>query len=412
MVVTADVGQPVLQAPAGSILDLVARSWAAGSLASLAVRPTVRIGGNALSPVAIDNGNDALKGATLHLDPVNGDSQVVRSTLTTVRIPTAFAPAQEIQGRQEVTYTCDGVAFWTGEAALAHRGDALRLGPTVQRLDDERQRWFIGAGIVELLRNAGFPPGEHQVALTLAVPNTEIVIERDAKGNEQLTLDGQTRAALTRYLKGTTWTIIRSDDTYQPEPWSITVASVLPQAQSTGTVIAITRAPNGKPVLDLAGMRVIDIGGGDLHICEVTFNPAQMINRRPGDGTIRIARALRHDPRFAQVIRNDVEAQQALVRQSITRASRNVSIAADVRQVVASKGNAIIADVIGELRESRQFVAITGGGVLLLRDLLLDVLQQETKEPGRDYLLIDGPLASQLNAIGVLFGLIFRAAGK
>jgi hypothetical protein len=50
--------------------------------------------------------------------------------------------------------------------------------------------------------------------------------------------------------------------------------------------------------------------------------------------------------------------------------------------------------------------------VLLLHDLLVDVLQQEAKEPGRDYLLVDGPLASQLNAIGVLFGLIFRAAGK
>lgn len=34
MVVMADVGQPVLQAPAGSILDLVARSWAAGLSAS------------------------------------------------------------------------------------------------------------------------------------------------------------------------------------------------------------------------------------------------------------------------------------------------------------------------------------------------------------------------------------------
>jgi hypothetical protein len=32
---------------------------------------------------------------------------------------------------------------------------------------------------VELLRAAGYPPGEHQIALTLAVPNTEIVIERD-----------------------------------------------------------------------------------------------------------------------------------------------------------------------------------------------------------------------------------------
>ena len=73
------------------------------------------------------------------------------------------------------------MSFWTGETALAHEGDALRVGLTVQRLDDERQRWFSGAGIVELLRAADYPPGEHQIALTLAVPNTEIVIERDQK---------------------------------------------------------------------------------------------------------------------------------------------------------------------------------------------------------------------------------------
>jgi hypothetical protein len=84
------------------------------------------------------------------------------------------------------------------------------------------------------------------------------------------------------------------------------------------------------------------------------------------------------------VIRNDVEAQQALVRQTVLRASRSVSIAAEVQQAVASKGNAMVADV----------------------------LQHEAKEAGRDYLLVDGPLASHLNAIGALFGLIFRAAGK
>jgi hypothetical protein len=404
--------QPILPAPAGSILDLVARAWAAGDVPAFFVRPTVRIGSATLIPVAIDNGNDALKGAVLRRDPALPEGEGVRSLLTTLRVPTAFALAQSIQGRQEVTYVCDGVSFWTGATALAHGGDALRLGPTIQRLDDERQRWFIGAGIVELLRAAGYPPGEHQIALTLAVPNMEIVIERDEKGVEQLTLDARTRESLARHLKGKTWTISRTDDAQQPETWEIKVATVLPQAQSAGTVVALTRAPNGKAVSDIAGLRVIDIGGGDLHVCEVVFHPAQMINRRPGDGTIRIARALRSDRAFAGAIRNDVEAQEALVRQSIMRASRSVSIAAEVRQAVASKGNAIVADVLSELRAGSHFVAITGGGVLLLRPLLADVLQHEAKEPGQDYLIVDGPLASHLNAIGALFGLIFRAAGK
>jgi hypothetical protein len=107
-----------------------------------------------------------------------------------------------------------------------------------------------------------------------------------------------------------------------------------------------------------------------------------------------------------------VEAQQALVSQTVMRASRIVTIAAEVQQAVASKGNALVADVLSELRDSSLYVVITGGGVLLLRPLLTEVLAHEAKEPGRDYLLVDGPLASQLNAIGALFGLIFRAAGK
>lgn len=404
--------QPTLPAPTGSILDLVTRAWAASQPAVFAIRPTVRIGSTTLIPVAIDNGNDALKGAVLRHDASLHDGAALHSLLTTIRIPATFALAQDIQGRQEVTYTCDGVAFWTGEVALAHAGDALRLGPTIQRLDDERQRWCIGAGLVELLRSAGYAPGEHQVALTIAVPNTEIVIERDEKGGEQLTLDARTRESLARHLKGKVWIITRNDDDRQPETWVIKVVTVLPQAQSAGTVVAMTRAPNGKAVSDLNGMRVIDIGGGDLHVCEVSFSPAQMINRRSGDGTIRIARALRTDRAFAGVIRNDVEAQQALVRQTITRASRRVSIATEVQQIVASKGNAMVADVLAELRDSTQYVTITGGGVLLLSHLLTDVLAHEAKEIGRDYLLVDGPLASELNAIGVLFGLIFRAAGK
>jgi hypothetical protein len=404
--------QNVLPAPAGSILDLVARAMAAGEPAGFAIRPTVRIGSATLIPVAIDNGNDALKGATLRRDPALSDDLPIRSLLTTIRLPTAFALAQEIQGRQEISYCCDGETFWTGEVALRHQGDALRLGPTIQRLDDERQRWFIGAGIVETLRRAGYPPGEHAIALTLAVPNTEIVIERDERGREQLTLDTRTRESLTRLLKGKVWQITRNDDDRQPEQWTIRVSAILPQAQTTGTVVAVTRTPNGRVSLDLDGMRVIDIGGGDLHVCEVRFDPAQMLNRRPGDGTIRIARVLRNDRAFAQTIRNDVEAQQALIHQRILRASRSVSIANEVRQAIASKGNAIVADVLAELRDSTHFVAITGGGVLLLSDLLQEVLRHEAKEPGRDYLLIDGPLASMLNVVGVLFGLIFRAAGK
>jgi hypothetical protein len=53
----------------------------------------------------------------------------------------------------------------------------------------------------------------------------------------------------------------RTDDDQQREDWLIKVATVLPQAQSAGTVVALTRAPNGKAVSDITGLRVIDIDG-------------------------------------------------------------------------------------------------------------------------------------------------------
>jgi hypothetical protein len=392
-----------ISARAGTILDLVARAWANGETPRFPVHPTVRIGRASLIPVAIDNGNDALKGAVLDAE----------SRLHTIRIPTAFANAQEIQGVQEITYTSEGVAYWIGETALHHRGAALKIGPTRIRLGDDRQRFFIGAGIVELLRTAGYAPGSYQIALTIAVPNTEILIERgDGEGPEQLTVDSATREVIVQHLKGKVWTITREDDSRVPEQWSIRIVTALPQAQSVGTIVAASRSPMGKRLLDLDGVTVIDIGGGDLHVCQFEFEPTRMINRRPGDGTIRIAKLLRNDRAFAKLIKNDVEAQQALVTRKVRRSSQMEDIGAAVDRAIATEGQAMIADVTAELRDSGYFVVITGGGVLLLNGLLTDVLGHEDKVAGKDYLLVDGPLASRLNVIGILFRLISLAAGK
>ncbi|RRR75565.1 MAG: hypothetical protein EI684_04355 [Candidatus Viridilinea halotolerans] len=400
--------QTMIEAPEGSILDVVARQWATQQSAVVPVRSTVRVGGSTLIPVAIDNGNDALKGATLA--PLASEEEgSLTSSLTTLRVPTAFAQAQAIQGAREVSYSCDGTSFWIGDVALRHRGGALRIGPTRQRLDDDRQRWFIGASIVELLRAAGYPPGEYQIALCLAVPNMEVIVDQSGMPS----VKERTRESMKRHLKGKVWEITRDDDSRVTEQWIIKVAHVLPFAQTSGTVVAVTRTPTGKPALHLDdGMVVIDVGGGDLHVCEVGFNPSRMINRRPGDGTIRIARALRNDVKFNGIIKNDVEAQQALVRRWVTKSSRRVTIDEDVQRVVAASGQSMLADVLADLRDSNLFVTITGGGVQLLNGLLTEVLAQEEKQAGRDYLIVDGPVSSLLNVVGALFALVFKASGK
>jgi hypothetical protein len=321
-------------------------------------------------------------------------------------VPAIFREARTIQGQQETSYEIDGQRFWVGEAAFRESGDALPLGPTATRLADERQRWFIFAGLAELLRTAGYAPGVHQVMLTLAVPNTEIVIALGPAGEETLATEERTRTAIAAHLKDQTVTVTRRGEDGSVETWTVRIAGVFPQAQTIGTFHAITKGPKGAVLMDLNGMTLIDIGGGDLHETEVALRPRyRLAVNRPGEGTIRIARALRE--KYHKVLLNDAMAQHALITQKIEISSRDVDIRAEVEQLIAAKGQGIIADVIGALRNARKFTAITGGGVIPLNGRLSTVLALEEKEPGRDYILLRGELAVTLNAIGTLFGLYF-----
>ena len=380
----------------GTILDLVHRAWSDGRQPTFANRPMFRFERTEVLGVAIDNGNRAQKGAVFGAD----------GTLHTTVIPAIFRESRTIQGQQETSFEIDGQRFWIGEAAFRESGDALPIGPTAQRLGDERQRWFIVAGIVELLRTAGYAPGTHPIMLGLAVPNTEIVIAVNDRGDESLAVEERARAAISAHLKDKTFTIVRRGEDGSTETWVIRIVTVFPQAQTLGTFYAVTKAPDGTVLFDLNGMTLIDIGGGDLHETEVSVRPRyRLAINRPGDGTIRIARALRE--KFHKTLLNDALAQHALITREIEMSSRTVDISADVEQLIAAKGQGIIADVIGALRNARKFTTITGGGVIPLNGRLSSVLVLEEKEAGRDYLLMRGELAVSLNVIGTLFGLYF-----
>jgi hypothetical protein len=366
------------------------------------VCPLIKLARTEALAIGLDNGNDALKAATLTPD----------GTLVTIRIPTAFREAEAVQaGRQEVAYRiADGAPFWIGETALAHDGDDLPIGPTRQRLIDARMRSFLAAGVAELLHTAGYAPGEYSVVVGFAIPNTEIVPQRDTDGTERLGVSGETCTALETHLKGATWKIERIDADGTAVMWTIRIITVMPQAQTAGTVLVCTKSATGKTVTDLEGMTVIDIGGGDLQETEVTISPYQLIARRPGDGTIRVARALME--KFPRVSWNAVLAQQSLISRTLMTSGRTRDISGAVEEVIAGPGQALITAILPKLRQSRRFVVITGGGVMLLHDQLVARLALEEKLPGEDYLLINHGLSSLLNAVGAFFGVLFLAQRK
>jgi len=389
--------------PAQTIAQELIQAAECGQPARFGVRPIIKLSrNNEALAIGADNGNDAFKGATLAPD----------GTLVTVRIPTAFRDAVAVQaGKQEVSYCVgDGAPFWVGETALAHDGDDLPIGPTKQRLIDGRMRSFLAACLVELLYTAGYAPGEYAVVIGFAIPNNEIVPVRDADGSERLGVHEETRTALEQHLKGALWPITRIDVDGERATWTLRILTVMPQAQTAGTVLTCTKAASGKTITDLEGMKVIDIGGGDLQETDVSIDPYQMIARRHGDGTIRVARALME--KFPRITWNAVLAQQALISGKLMASGRTRDITAEVEAVKAGQGQALITAILPTLRQSRRFVVITGGGVLLLHDQLVERLALEDKIAGEDYLLINHGLSSLMNAIGAFFGVVFLALRK
>ena len=91
---------------------------------------------------------------------------------------------------------------------------------------------------------------------------------------------------------------------------------------------------------------------------------------------------------------------------------RNRKINKEVDEVLHTNGQDLVGQVLPVLQDSRRYVIITGGGAVLLRDMLLDRLATVGKTQGEDFLLINHGLAAALNSVGALFAVLFMAAKK
>jgi hypothetical protein len=358
----------------------------------------VTIQGQPCLAIGYDNGNDAAKVALL----------TDQGRLTTLRVPTAYRTAQIIRGGTGVTtyQYDDSPPFWIGAPALDHEGDALPIGPTPQRLADPRQRAFIAAALVEALVQADHPPGSYDLALGIAVPNIEIV--REAQG-DKLGVAEPTRAAL-KTLRGVGQIVRRTDQRGRESVWTLTVRHLIPQAQSIGTFLAWSRTPLGSTVTDVEALTVIDIGGGDLQRTDISVNPYRMATQHLGTGTVGIARALA--AAFPHLGLNDVQAQHALVSRSLRSAGRRQDITVQVAAAIATHGQDLIGRVLPILQQQQRYVLITGGGAILLRDLLSERATAVGKTQPDDYALIDPRHAALLNAVGALFAVLFAATKR
>lgn len=380
-----------------SILDhLVAAGSSPAVFAGLS--SSIQLNGKPCLAVGVDNGNDALKVAVL--DPTG--------QLFMRRVPMAIVAARAIQsGRGETTHIVDGQQLWIGDVALRHDGQDIPAGSTAQRVGDPRWRQLFFAALADILADAGYAPGEYVIAISLAVPNVEVA--RDGR-SDRLGVIPETATAIRAYVRDQRAVVQRVDDHGAGQVWTLHIHQVLGQAQSLGTFTAWSKSPAGRTVQDVEGVLVVDIGGGDQQQTEITVAPYQMLTERIGDGTITLARAFQQ--RYATAQLTTLAAQQALMTRRLVISGRRRDVSSEVQQILASEGQNLIGKVLPALRQQRLFVIFTGGGIILLHELLRDRIATTDKRDGEDYTIVPVAVASTLNSVGALFNLLFKTSGR
>jgi hypothetical protein len=349
--------------------------------------------------VGLDNGNDAIKLTLMRAD---------RTALYSTRTVTAHSPAIKRKrgstGRALESWVVDGkAAFHIGETAMAQEGRSLPIGQTPERLNDQRFRSFLGAVLVDGLRQAGYKAGTYQLCIGFGVPNEEVSIGG---------IDQQTREAL-QALKGHTFKVVRRDERRNEEKWEVSVGGLIPASQSTGTFYAWFSDLTGNAVsLDRKRITILDIGGGHLQQFDITIYPEEKgfdlrgVGEMIGEGTVVLARMLRDElrDRYDSKRLTEVEAQRVLVTGIFRRGGYDEDIHDIIADILSLGAEDTLSRLLEPMRETESFVIFTGGGAILLGDML----RQRATQLGREeVLIIPSQVASLSNSVGLFAQALF-----
>jgi hypothetical protein len=347
---------------------------------------------------AIDNGNDALKGAMLHAH---------QPSIRTTRIITAYAPATTLRAGEGVTtwQVNDSEPFWIGDDALISRHvESLPVGLTEERLADGRYQRYLFATLAELLREAGYErlplddQGEHDLYISFGVPN------------EEMTRKGPTEVVrrVLQSIFNKPVRIRRTDEQGRVTSWLIRLVEISPYPQSFASFVTWYYTLDGTPIeTDIVKHTTLDIGGGQLHSCEVEIQrhavsrpKLRMSASLLGEGTIMMARAVSETirARYAGIHLSDAQAQQVLTQGEVIVGGRRARVDDIVMEVITSRSYNMFTRMLPLLQEGQSYIMITGGGSVLLEQSLRQLVS--TKRSLSSYLFVPPGIAPVLNAIG------------
>jgi hypothetical protein len=87
-------------------------------------------------------------------------------------------------------------------------------------------------------------------------------------------------------------------------------------------------------------------------------------------------------------------------------------ITREVDSVINTYGQDLVGKMLEIFQNTQRYMIITGGGVILLQDTIIEMLNAAGLEAERDYFVVNHGLASVLNSAGALFAVLFMAAKK
>lgn len=388
--------------PSGSWLDHVLHGKQLLYADNSAVpRYVLGTSGTPMLIAGLDNGSDAIKISMMHAD---------RPVLSLSSVITAHCASQKCVAKNMESWRVDGSApFSIGEMALARGGQTFPVGSTWERLNNQHFQPFLGAVLVKALQQAGYAPGHYQMCVGLGVRNEEMSVTGP---------DPQTQRAL-RLLNGRTYQVNWRDEWGNEPQWGVTLASVIPLCPTIGTFYSWYSAMDGISVipemelitlLDISGWHVCDFDISIYSDADAPFNLTASY-KDIGDGTIALARRLRDElrQRYGGNPLTGEQAQQVLISGMFARSGEYVDVSDVVANVIEQGSEDILAPMIEPLADIQSFVICTGGGAILLNDVLHKTIQQIDRT---EVMVMPSKIAAHSNSIGLFAQALWATLGS
>ena len=217
-----------------------------------------RTGTERLEPISLDQGNGLIKLAGQTLD----------HRMESIAIPSRVEIVED-----QVLHGAKGRSTWrvgtpgglspmklrVGDDAQGKKARGFAVGRTSERFDDETYALLLKISIVQLLKKLGHQPGEHALALGLAIRIPEILVDEAGKQ----TVDPKVALAIRQQLKGTF--VVEETSGKARTVWTISIARVFPTIQTIGSYFLWNFNLLCEPAQSkFRSVRTLDLGTGDM----------------------------------------------------------------------------------------------------------------------------------------------------